>query len=363
MPPGWDGLYTIKQIGKADPDIQVVVCTAFSDHPWHEIATRLGKTDRLLILRKPFDTVEVEQLAASLTCKWELTQRAKLQIDYLNGLVEAAEAATQAKSAFLAVMSHEIRTPMNGIMGMNALLLDTPLSPEQRDFAETVQRSSEALLSLINDILDFSKIESGRLTLDTIDFDLRKTIEEVLDLFAEQADRKSLALRCLLHAVVPTALRGDPGRLRQILVNLIGNALKFTAQGEVMIQVTRSEEAADGMLIEFAVIDTGIGIAPDVQALLFKPFSQADTSTTRRFGGTGLGLAICKQLVEQMGGRIGIESVPGHGSTFRFTVCLTQQPAQASAIPLALGLPGQRVCMVEAMPPTDAVSNPMRRPS
>lgn len=265
--------------------------------------------------------------------------------DLDRALVEA-QAATQAKSAFLAVMSHEIRTPLNAIMGCNGLLLDTLLTPAQQDYAEDVQRSSEALLDIINDILDFSKFEAGRLTFETIDFDLRTTVEEALDLFAKPAQRKGLELGCLLHAEVPTALRGDPGRLHQILINLIGNAVKFTQQGEVMMHVTRSTATAERTLIEFAVVDTGIGIAPEVQERLFKPFTQADTSTTRQFGGTGLGLAICKQLVEQMGGQIGIESTLGQGSTFRFTVWLTHQQTRATALPKG-SLAGRRVCIVD----------------
>jgi len=313
---------------------------------FNELLARLRERENLL--ERGRATFEGEVAARTL----ELAQHN----ERLQYAMEEARAAALLKAQLLANMSHELRTPMNGILGMNDLLLDSALSDQQRSYAEIIKSSAESLLEIIADILDFSKMEAGKLQLDTIEFDLHRTVEEVVQLLSSAASKKELRLSCALAPDVPRSVRGDPTRLRQVLTNLIGNAVKFTEHGQVMVDVSRAEELDDRVRLRFQVQDTGMGIPQDRQLQMFLPFSQVDPSATRRHGGTGLGLSISKQLVELLGGQIGFQSELGVGSVFWFTAVFelgTTGLFRSIALPEGVALP--RVLVADASTATREV--------
>jgi signal transduction histidine kinase len=370
MPPGWDGIETIERIWNVCPDIEMVICTAYADRSWDELARRLGATDRLLIVKKPFDHAEVRQAACALTHKWNLHRQSQQTLAGLAAIVEertrelritrdqlvelnreillakdAAEAANRAKTLFLANVSHELRTPMTSILGYAEALEDRlhgrDIDPFESGAIRTIRRNSEHLIGLIGDLLDVSRLEAGQLRLDRVPCSPAELLAQVDSILRPKADEKGLEFTVDCPAAMPGLVETDPLRLRQILVNLADNAIKFTDRGSVRVTARAIDGEAPRLVV--AVRDTGLGMSPDEQARIFSPFVQADASITRRFGGSGLGLAISRHLATLLGGGIEIASAPGAGSCFTLTIAAPPVVRAAPPPVVAAGGPAARV--------------------
>ncbi len=323
MPPGWDGLETIEHLWEIDPDLQVVICSAYSDYSWNKITKRLGHTDNLLILKKPFDSSEVAQLATALTKKWYLRRQTAMIMKNLETARTAAEMATIAKSQFVTTMSHEIRTPLNGIVGAVSMISEFNWAGEQKEYFEIIQSCCDSLCGVVGNILDFSQIEAQKLTTCQERFDLHNLLGCLMRVMAMEYEDNHVHLRYELDPVVPRWVNGDPNRLRQVLANLIGNGFKYTSKGEVSLSITYGDR--DGRrVLRVNVKDTGIGIEQVQITHIFEEFVQADAGFTRTYGGSGLGLTIANSLVLLMGGKLTVQSRPGSGSTFSFWIPLPQ---------------------------------------
>ncbi|MBI3416189.1 MAG: response regulator [Verrucomicrobia bacterium] len=353
--PGRDGFALLEDLRANDTlkETPVMILSGWKDTSHKVHGFERGAVD---YITKPFEPAELRARIHAAVQQKSHEKELRRQIEQLTQARQIAEAATLAKSEFLARMSHEIRTPMNGVIAMTGLLIDSGLTPEQKNFAETIRTSGEALLTLINDILDYSKIESGKMELERQPFDLRKCVEDVLDLLAPRAAEKGLELLYELEDAIPATLVGDISRVRQVMVNLLSNAIKFTAAGEVVVTIkivaptetnAAMRDSVPAQWLQATVRDTGIGIPPEKLDRLFKSFSQVDASTNRQYGGTGLGLAISRSLVEVMGGRLWVESAPGEGSQFHFQIPIVAAPEGAKSSRLQPHLCGLRVLIVD----------------
>jgi len=361
MPPGWDGIDTIARLWEVDPSLQAVVCTAYADYSWDQMIAKLGYSDRLLILKKPFDPLEVQQIATALTEKWNAGAREKARFDearaaeqeakayaaslmMTNRALETARAgavaAAQAKTEFLANMSHELRTPMIAVLGHADLLSDRDMGEDElQEHITTIRTEGMHLLALLSDILDIASCETGRLTIEAAPCAVRTVLKDIRDRLAPRATAKSLELSVVCADSVPRMVSCDVARLRQVMQHLIGNAIKFTEAGS--IKITAAVEAGvdgDAGKLKISVVDTGVGITAEERGRLFEAFAQADGSLTRRHGGAGLGLALSRRLAQTMGGDLDVESQAGKGSRFTLTIPVQECASNESDAPVPAGV-------------------------